>query len=167
LKKISDKIKDFVDGGHNLLLYSERCGNGKTSWACKIGLNYIDSYASNYAIDTPVLFINAAEYINKRKASISDKSLVDEINQLEKAIYNSDLVIWDDIATKALSEYDMEQLYVFINNRVANMKANIFTSNCAASEMSKIMGARLSSRIVNDSIQIELKGLDNRKDEEF
>jgi len=164
LKFICDNIKDFVKEGHNLTLYSMNCGNGKTSWACKLGLSYIDSYASNYAIETPVLFVNAAEYINRKKASISDKTLVEEMNELEKNLYKADLVIWDDLATKALSEYDMEQLYVFINYRMANMKSNIFTSNCTEAGMSAIMGKRLGSRVANNSITIELTGLDNRKD---
>ena len=165
LFNIKDKVEKFVNEGHNLVIYSRKCGNGKTSWACKIALNYIDSYSSNYAITAPVIFVNAAEYINRKKAMISDRSIVDEMNQLDHDLYNADLVVWDDIATKALSEYDMEQLYVFINNRIANMKSNIFTSNCSYSDMPKIMGDRLGSRIVNNSITIELDGNDNRTDE--
>lgn len=165
LVNIENQAERFVNEGHNLLIYSSKCGNGKTSFATRIGLSYIKNYSSNYAIDTPVIFVNAAEYINRKKTAISDKSIVDEVNQLDKYLYTANLVIWDDIATKALSEYDMEQLYVFINNRIANMKSNIFTSNCSRTEMSKIMGARLSSRIVNNSITIELDGYDCRKDE--
>lgn len=164
LSDIANRVADFVSGGHNLLLYSGNCGNGKTSWACKIALKYID-YSCNYAIKRPVLFVNAAEYINKKKSAINDRDLIEEMNTIDRAIYDADLVIWDDVAVKALSEYDKEQLYVFINNRISNMKSNIFTTNCSIVDMERILGPRLKSRLVNNSICIELVGSDFRRDE--
>lgn len=168
LKKILDNTKKFVKNGYNLFLYSNITGNGKTSWACAIAKKYVQDYACNYDIECPILFINVAEFLNDKKAAIKNEQLLDKIKEVEYNINKADLVIWDDLAIKGLSEYDSEQLYTFINYRIANMKSNIFTANHKPENLEEIIGARLYSRVVNSSINIELVGADKRNlDVEF
>lgn len=161
LSSVEKDIKSFVKEGKNLFLFSKNVGNGKTSWAIKIGKAYID-YASDYAIQCPVLFINIPSFLFKKKASITDPSLRDEVASIENNILNARLVIWDDIAIKDLSEYDRDQLYVWIDTRTANYKSNIYTSNIDINELESIVGARIYDRVVNYSTTLNIKGHSRR-----
>lgn len=162
LSSIEHSVKEFVHDGNNLFIFSSNVGNGKTSWAIKIGKAYIN-YASDYAITCPVLFINVAAFLAKKKAAISDPSLKDELSIIEKNILSARLVIWDDIAVKGLSDYDKEQLYVWIETRTSENKSNIYTSNIIPDDLENILGARLFDRILNYSTKIEFKGQSRRK----
>ena len=42
LAEIKKNIKDFVQSGSNLYIYSSVTGNGKTSWSIKLLLKYFD-----------------------------------------------------------------------------------------------------------------------------
>ena len=46
--------------------------------------------------------------------------------------------------------------------RIDKGKTNIFTSNLGAKELTTAVGERLTSRIVNRSVDIELHGSDKR-----
>ena len=63
LDNIKNKITIFMKKHNNLLITSNNTGNGKTTWAAKIILHYIDSYAQEYSFkdNTPVLFVNIPE----------------------------------------------------------------------------------------------------------
>lgn len=70
--------------------------------------------------------------------------------------------MWDDIATKACSDYEIDQLTKMVNDRINAGKANIFTSNIAPGLLKDIVAERLASRIANSSMIIELHGADKR-----
>ena len=74
----------------------------------------------------------------------------------------ADLVVWDDIAAKSGSEFELNHLLNAINTRMDAGKSNIFTSNLGKRELTNALGERLASRICNKSIDIELQGADKR-----
>lgn len=164
LKKIEDNIEMFIKSHDNLLLSSNIVGNGKTSWAIKILKSFINNYACNYAWknQTPAVFINVPEYLSLKKRSITDVSLAEEANRLEGLIYDSKLVIFDDIATKTASEYDKELLYVYINSRTNNLLTTIYTTNVTKDQLEEVLGARIADRIIGYSTVVELTGVSLR-----
>lgn len=155
LKYIQDNVKQFVNEGKNLLICSRSAGNGKTTWAIKIAKSYIDK-VSQFAFvnDTPVVFINVNNFLNEKKLAINDKSMLSRLNKIEKTILSAKLVIFDDIADKTLSEYDMNTMYYWIDYRTANLKSCIFTSNQLPEQLKNTLNGKMYSRIVNYS-QIE------------
>jgi DNA replication protein DnaC len=68
------------------------------------------------------------------------------------------LVVWDDIAIKTATTYEMENLLSIIDYRLNSGKSNIYTSNLFGSELSQRLGERLYSRIINLSEIIEFSG---------
>ena len=81
----------------------------------------------------------------------------------KNALETSDLVVWDDIASTKLSEYDISQLLILVDNRIIDCKSNIFTGNLTSKEsVEKAVGSRLASRIWNSSTVVEFKGKDRR-----
>ena len=71
-------------------------------------------------------------------------------------------MVWDDIAAKMGSEFELTHLLNIIDNRLALGKSNIYTSNLNRQQLYTALGERLTSRIANMSIDIELFGADKR-----
>ena len=72
------------------------------------------------------------------------------------------MVIWDDIGANKLSDYDHTQLLTYIDQRKLNLKSNIYTGNLNYDQLMNTVGARLTSRVWNDSTVVELVGVDRR-----
>ena len=162
LKEIETNAADFVNSGRNLLITSNIVGNGKTTWATKILNSYIYNYACNYTYSdinyTPALFINFPELLAQTKKAISNENILERVQRIDECVYTAKLVVFDDIATKMASEYDMELLYVYINYRTNNMLSSIFTTNISANMLESQIGARVADRITGYSECIEFNG---------
>ena len=94
------------------------------------------------------------------KNSISQQD--DYITHIKENIQTADLVVWDDIAIKTATTYEMENLLSIIDYRLNTGKSNIYTSNLFGKELNESLGDRLYSRIVNLSEVIEFVGQDKR-----
>ena len=162
LKHIKDSIKSWVeDNTFNLYIYSNHTGNGKTSWAIKLMLKYFDEIWAGNGLQTRGLFISVPNLLSRLK-DFNNKDT--ELQEIKKLIPEVDLIIWDDISSTKVSDYDNSQLLNFIDQRILSGKSNIFTANVDKETLEKVLGNRLSSRIWNSSIKIELKGKDRRGD---
>lgn len=160
LRSIKDNIVDIVKSNEfNLLIYGNNTGNGKTSWAVKILLHYFDKIWAGNGLRQRGLFIHVPNFLLRLK----DFDVKDiQLEEIKKILPTVDLVIWDDICSTNISDYDNTQLLNYIDSRIGNGKANIFTSNVDLNIANKCIGNRLTSRIWNNSIRIELKGKDRR-----
>lgn len=159
LANIKDYILDYVDiGDFNVYICSRETGNGKTSWAIKILLKYFDQIWAGNGFRVRGMFVHVPTLLSKLK---------DFNNPLLKSyrdnLSNADLIIWDDIAAAKLSDYDISQLLIILDERITFGKANIYTGNITTKEgLEKAVGGRLASRIWNCSQVIEFKGKDRR-----
>ena len=162
LKHIKNSINEWVNNNtFNLYIYSTHTGNGKTSWAIKLLLKYFDTVWAGNGLKTRGLFINVPSFLSKLK----DFNNIDiQFTELKNNISTVDLIVWDDISSTKVSDYDNTQLLNFIDQRILNGKSNIFTSNLDVENLKEVLGNRLASRIWNSSIKIELKGKDRRGD---
>lgn len=159
LKKIKDNIVDWVEEGNNLLICSENCGNGKTTWAAKLMNKYFDEIWSGNCLKPRGYFINVGDLLLEFKLSINANKNMDKWRSRFQEI---DLIVWDDIGDVPLTGYEHQILYSLINKRLANGKANIYTSNAVGETLKDMVGSRLYSRIYNNSEVIELVGPDMR-----
>jgi len=161
LAHIEQNITKFVKIGANLFLHSGNSGNGKTSWAIRMIQVFLDKNWKSYELtDTPVLFINVPRFLESLKLNISTYD--EYAPYVLEHVMEADLVIWDDIAAKAGSDYEINKLFSLVDGRISKSKANIFTSNLNNTEMYAALGSRLASRICNMSTNLELKGADKR-----
>ena len=160
LGNIANEIVDFVNQGKNLWIHSSNCGNGKTSWTLRLTQEYFNKIWISSGLRCRALFINVPRYLLALKDSISQQN--DYIQHIKENILTCDLVIWDDIATKSVTTFESENLLSIIDTRLANGLSNFYTSNLNEKEMHQYLGDRLTSRIVNNSIEIELVGKDKR-----
>lgn len=160
LKQIETTIEEFVQQGSNLYLYSQNCGNGKTSWALRLAQTFINKIWHKTEIKCRVLYISVPKFFIMLKDNIREGN--EYISHIKNNVLDCDLVIWDDIGTKMGTEFEIENLLNIIDARISNNKSNIYTSNMSPAQLNERVGERLYSRIVNTAYNLELKGKDKR-----
>lgn len=160
LFEIESAIKEFVSKGENLFIHSSTCGNGKTSWALRLAFDYINKIWPEADLECKVLFVNVPNFLLDLKNNITNP--VETVNYIKDKVKSADLVIWDDIANKIGSDYEINNLLGLIEYRTSSGKSNIYTSNLNRIELEKALGSRLASRICGLSSDIELFGKDKR-----
>lgn len=161
LKGIEQHIIEFINNGKNLYIHSTITGNGKTSWAIRMIQAYIYRiWPERDVEDCVALFINVPRFLLSLKDNITTKS--EYIEYIKNNIFDADIVVWDEVGVKTLSDYDHENLLNLINTRLDEGKCNIYTSNLTSNELREKVGDRLYSRIANLSTDIELFGADKR-----
>ena len=160
LAAIEQNIVNFIQEGKNLYLHSANCGNGKSSWSIRLAEAYFNKIWARSEAKCRVLFISVPRFLLALKDNITVKSSY--IDYIKDNVLEADLVIWDDIAAKMGSEFELTHLISIIDNRIALGKSNIYTSNLNRQQLYTALGERLTSRIANMSIDIELFGADKR-----
>lgn len=164
LNAIRTNIKQFVDNGDNLIICSNSVGNGKTTWATKLMKAYITSVSNlSFKKSTPALYINVASFLSEKKQAISDKSLLDHIMDIDSKLLTAKLVIFDDLCIRGdTSQYDLSQLYYWIDYRTSNKLSCIYTTNLLPNQLVHSLDARIYSRVVNYSKIITFEDGDHR-----
>ena len=160
LAAIEQNILTFVNEGKNLYLHSANCGNGKSSWSLRLVEAYFNKIWARTDLKCRALFISVPRFLLALKDNITAKS--DYIDYIKENVLEADLVIWDDIAAKMGSEFELNHLLNIIDNRISLGKSNIYTSNLNRQQLYNALGKRLTSRIANMSLDIELFGADKR-----
>lgn len=157
LANIKKDIENFVNNGLNLYIASRHTGNGKTTWSIKLLQKYFDCVWSGSGFRTRGLFIHVPTLLTQLKNFNNPLS-----EERKQEILNADLIVWDEVSTIS-SDFDRNQLLLFLEPRIFNGKSNIFTGNIVdGHDMEKILGSRLKSRIYDNSVIIEFRGLDKR-----
>ena len=160
LQAKSDSILNFIEAGNNLYIYSENCGNGKTTWAIRLMYSYFDKIWHKSCFDCKALFVSVPKFLYNCKRSISQD--VKGFEELCNLISEVDLVIWDDIGEMKASDYEHQILFQYIDDRINSKKSNIYTSNKNKEQLEDVLGVRLASRIYNCSECIEFLEEDKR-----
>lgn len=160
LKQVEMNIEQFVNTGSSLYIYSHNCGNGKTAWSLRLLQSYFNAIWHKCDLNCKALFINVPRFLLNLKDSISNHN--EYIEHIKSNILNADMVVWDEIGTKAVTEFEHEHLLSLINARIDANKSQVFTSNLEPTQLREAVGERLYSRVVNLSTVIELRGSDKR-----
>lgn len=160
LAGIEQNICKFIEDGRNLYLHSANCGNGKSSWSLRLVEAYFNKIWARSEPKCRVLFISVPRFLLALKDNITERNAY--VEYVKENVLEADLVIWDDIAAKMGSEFELTHLLNIIDNRLALGKSNIYTSNLNRQQLYNALGERLTSRIANMSIDIELFGSDKR-----
>lgn len=161
LSDIENNITSFVREGKHLYIFSEHSGNGKSAWALRMVQSYFEKIWYRSKLRCRALFIHVPRYLLAIKDDISEKSKY--VAHIKKNVLTADIVIWDEIGTKGLTEFEHENILSLINARMDMGKTNIYTSNLSGQELKRVVGNRLFSRAINQSINVEFKGGDKRK----
>jgi len=102
-------------------------GRGKTGLA-------ICAMKALMSRERATLFVSTIELMNKLRASFGKQSEITE-DELLNAVTQTDIVVFDDIATERPSAYVLEQLYYIVEKRRSNGLYSIFTSNLSTPDL--------------------------------
>ena len=160
LAHIESNIEKFVSDGESLFIYSATTGNGKTEWALRLLREYINRIWHKSDLECRALFVNVPRFLLAVKHSISETD--EYADHIMKKILTADLVVFDEVATKALTAFEHEHILSLINARMEMGKSNIYTSNLFNEELRSRIGDRLYSRIATASTKIEFVESDKR-----
>ena len=161
LVKIKDDIMNISEPNlamKNLLICSNKTGNGKTSWAIKILQYFIFKSAQQYPNEESGFFVPVTEFVLARKEYDNShrKKYWDMLNMIEK----SRVVVFDDIGAGEYSRAEYMALLSAIEGRVYRKQYCIFTSNFTEKNdvIVKKLGERLADRVFETSEKIILNG---------
>ena len=160
LKEFEKEIVSFIQKGENIYIHSTICGNGKSSWALRLIQSYFNKIWFKSELKCKALFINVPQFLLAIKDNISNNNEYAE--HIKENVYNADLIVWDDIGNKTITQFESDNLLSIIDSRMNKGKSNIYTSNLSNDKLHEALGDRLSSRIINSSYDIEFKGADKR-----
>lgn len=160
LQEIKDDIENWTKKGGNLYIYSDTFGNGKTSWAIKLMLAYFNKVWAGNGFRRRGIFVSVPEFMDRNREIINNRD--EEFVKIREDLLKCDLVIWDDITSIKLTDFNHAVLLNYIDARMLSNKANIFTGNVDYEGMVKNLGGRLASRVWNGSEIVQFVDQDKR-----
>lgn len=165
LSEIRKDIQAFLSSGvNNLVICSNNLGNGKTSWAIKLMLTYIEQQVGklNHIDENLVnidnydycVFCQSVPFLVEMKQFGDNKKSYGMYQRLCK----TNLAIIDDLGAVPMSQYDYNIIYAIIEKRLFAGLPTIITTNFADKSLAeKEIAPRLIDRIWNNSEIIEFK----------
>lgn len=136
-----DYVKHFDDTYNNFIFYGD---NG-------VGKSFITHCVAKALLDTlhAVVYLTALQLINileKNRFSNDDKEVPDS-NGLSD-IFESELLIIDDLGTELVNSFTSSELFNFIEERHLNRKSTIISTNLSFEELRNKYSERIFSRFV-------------------
>lgn len=161
IKSAYDKALDFAnnfDTTHsNMYLYGN-AGTGKT---------YLSSCIANRALQRgfTVYYQSAFKLLDMLEKLKFGKYDEDERIGAEyesKYIFDTDLLIIDDVGTEFITQYSSAALFDIINSRLVEGKSTVISSNFDPIKMGEIYGSRMMSRVAGSFDALPFAGVDLR-----
>lgn len=159
----------------SLYLWSQSPGTGKTTTASALLNEYILASVESHISDgvrpplCPAFFldVNKLQTLYNEFARpnipqpIAEKAANKYYKMLEGA-GSADFAVFDDIGVRAATEGFRGDLHNLINNRVANKRSMIYTSNLPLEEMKQVFDERLFDRMRDQCQDIHFAGESKR-----
>ena len=158
----AQQVKDWAKGSctDNLLIQSDKAGNGKTHLAVASMRLFASNFAESRREKPTVYFASFSELMADIRSTfgkdsrVSDKDIIDFLCGL-------DCLVIDDIGAEKVTDFAQQTLYIVLNRRYDDMKPTIMTTNMNSQEVTASYGGRMLSRMVSGKI-VSVKGIDNR-----
>ncbi len=157
LSEAKEYTESFGKGSKGILIYGGT-GLGKTFLSNCIAKALLDK-------ENTVLYLSANELFEEVMSTyIMSKSEKDRttIEPIYEYVYNSDLLIIDDLGTEVLSGFVKSQLFEIINKRIIMEKATLITTNLSLGTLQDRYSERIMSRIADNFTLYTLYGDDIR-----
>ncbi len=159
MHKILEQVKAFIDtfdeNPDNLLIYGTT-GLGKTFLTNCIAKELLDKSHSVVYLTSLKLFDILEKYKFDRDLLQSEKSAG------LAYLYESDLLIIDDLGTELNNGFTSSQLYHCIDTRIKNHRATIISTNLSFDDIRESYSERIFSRLTCNYTLLKLTGDDIR-----
>lgn len=150
LRKIAEDFlghyrERWEKSGKGLYLWSKTPGSGKTFLSCCIGKSVMIKH------DLRMRFITLPDYLSK----VGESYKRQPGERDGSAVYREcDLLILDDIGTQKNGEWQSQEIFRIINERLNTGKVIIYTSNMCPEDLN--MDERIIDRIMKKSVVLQM-----------
>lgn len=141
-----DMIEHFPEQKDSLL-FTGTVGCGKSFLSGCVAKELMDRGFS-------VIYFSASQFFN----TLHQNSLYNGCEEL----YNSDLVIIDDLGAELTNSFVTTALFSFLNERILREKSTIISTNLSLSELKERYSDRIASRMIQNFKLCKLSGPDIR-----
>ncbi len=145
-----DFVRNFDNSFENLFLYGDT-GVGKTFLSHCIAHELLDSAHC-------VMYFSAFDLFDL----LADSRFSREKAEGEDFVFDSDLLIIDDLGTELTNSFVSSQLFLCINERIMRRKSTIISTNLDFGNFSAVYSERTFSRIMSNYRMVKLEGKDIR-----
>lgn len=156
LRTYTSEISKHVGAGAGLWLAGPN-GTGKSSIAMLVAKTAAAAGHSTAVYATPKLLGDIRSTFDAEGMNYRD---------LFERVAGVDLLVLDDLGSEKRTEWVLEQLYAIVNERWAEMRATVITTNSSSFELEAQLGARTVSRFAEMcGDQLWIDGRDQRYDD--
>ncbi len=153
-KKLSSFVNDFAEKkGNNYLLYGG-IGLGKTYLSRSLARTLINRGNIVIYLKAPSLF----KTLNNLRWNYKTNN-----SNIRFLLYESDLLIIDDLGKEIKSEANISELFEIINERYITKKSTIINTNMLLTDLKKYYGNAIFSRLSENLTAFKFNGTDLRK----
>lgn len=157
VKKSREFIRNFDTAFENLFFYGDT-GVGKTFLSHCIARELIDTAHC-------VIYFSAFDLFDMfARSTFSDSPEAEDMNRY---IFDCDLLIIDDLGTELTNSFVASQLFLCINQRIMHKKSTIISTNLTLENFKETYSERIFSRISSSYTMIKLIGNDIRIQKKF
>jgi len=140
--------------GKSMLFYGN-CGTGKTFLSSCVAKKMMDN-------DFSVIYMTASGLIERYEEYKYGKGNGELNRDIIDMLYNTDLLIIDDLGTEVSNQVSMQFLFELINKRIIAGKKMIISTNLTMKEIIARYTARIGSRLYENFEILNFKGRDIR-----
>ena len=131
------------------------------------GKTYLSSCIANYALARgKTVYYQTAfqlfDLLEKLKFGRYDGDDLEQAEYTSRYVYQTDLLIIDDLGTEFISAYSTAALFDIINTRQIQEKSTILSTNLTAAGLEQIYSKRLTSRLMGNYTVLPFVGRDLR-----
>lgn len=136
---------EWEKAGKGLYIWSKTPGSGKTFLACCLAKSLMVKY------DKQMRFITATDYTN----AVGDSYKRERGSEDESEIFRTcSILVLDDIGAQADKDWQRQEMFRLVNQRMADGNITIYTSNMSANSLN--VDERTKDRIIKQSIVLQM-----------
>lgn len=139
-------IENFDQKPQNLLFYGDT-GVGKTFLSNCVAREILDQGRS-------VIYFTAFQLFDILSKGVFEKD-ADAI-AAHQSIFDSDLLVLDDLGTELSNTFTVSQLFLCVNERILRRKSTIISTNLSIGQLTERYSERTFSRIMDNYLLIKL-----------
>ncbi|MBQ9765347.1 MAG: ATP-binding protein [Lachnospiraceae bacterium] len=149
-------VEEFTESPNNLLFYGES-GTGKTFMTNCIAKELIEQSHS-------VIYLTAISLFDlfEKQAFGTDYDDALSTKDLEQYLFDSELLIIDDLGTESMNSFTNSKLFYCLNERLLRGKSTIISTNLTLEALTSLYSERISSRIISNYTLLKFYGDDIR-----
>ena len=156
--KIGLSFAETFDVTHKNLLLTGNAGTGKTYFSSCIA-NHVLSRGNSVLYQTSFQMFDSLERLKFGRYTDDE---AEQLNFLRSSVYNTDLLIIDDLGTEFISAYSTSVFLDILNTRILNGRSIILSTNLNSEELQEVYSNRLTSRLWGNFDIIQFIGKDLR-----